>query len=73
MQDYSKFSCLVYEDAENEGVYRHRLVKKTDVKSWAQYLLYACGRESVMAVNFDIQGKEQADTVVYGKPDETKK
>lgn len=71
MQDFSKFSCLVYEDGDRKDFYCHKLVKNSDVKLWAQYLLYECGRESVMAVNFDTQGKE-LKTIVYGKPTETK-
>lgn len=73
MQDFSKFSCLVFEDGVREGFYRHRLVKKSDAKVWAQYFIYECGRESVMVINFDTQGHELPDAVVYVKGNEIKK
>lgn len=73
MQDYSKFSCLVYEDGVMEDFFRHKLVVKTDVKLWAEFLLTQCGRDRVMVVNFDTQGNELPDVVVYVKGNETKK
>ena len=73
MQDYSKLSCLVYEDGVREGCYRHRLIRKSDAKLWAMYLLGECGRDRVMVVKFDTQGNELPDATVYVKVNETKK
>lgn len=73
MYDFSKFSCLVYEDGVMEGFYRHKLIEKSGEKIWAEYLLGACGRDRVMVVRFDTQGNELPDATVYVKGNETKK
>lgn len=73
MYDFSKFCCLVYEDGVMEGYNRHKIIDKSGVEIWAEYLLGECGRDRVMVLNFDSQGNELPDAVVYVKGNETKK
>ena len=71
MQDLSKFCCLVYEDASKRGIYRRRLVNKSDVMMWVQYLLYECDRERVKVVKLNKKGHELPIPVIYEKANET--
>lgn len=71
MEDFSKFCCLVYEDASKRGIFHRRLVNKSDVMKWAEYLLYECDRERVMVINYNKEGHELPHPTFYDKANET--